>query len=68
MKAWPATMDSGDTVYLQPSYGAKSSLQAPVVGLDGIVGMGLRVMGCRRQQLIEDPGVDPVPVGGDLHG
>jgi hypothetical protein len=33
-----------------------------------ILGMGLRVMGCGRQQLIEDPVVDPVPVGGDLHG
>ncbi len=60
--------DPGGTVSLQSSHRSKPGLQAPVVGLERVVGVGLRVMEGRRQQLIEDPGVDPVPVGGDLDG
>jgi len=30
--------------------------------------MDLRLVEGRRQQLLEHPGVDPVPVGGDLYG
>ena len=39
-----------------------------MVGLDGVVRMDLRVMEGRRQQLVEDSRVDPIPVGGDLDG
>ncbi len=60
--------DPRGTVSLQPSHGAKSSLQAPVVGLQRVVRMDLRLVEGRRQQLIQHTGVDPVPVGGDLHG
>jgi hypothetical protein len=60
--------DPRGTVSLQPSHGAKSSLQAPVVGLQGVVRMDLRVMEGRREHLIQHTGVDPVPVGGDLDG
>jgi len=59
--------ERGSAVALQPSHRSKSGLQASVVGLERVVGVGLRVMEGRRQQLIEDPGIDPVPVGGDLH-
>jgi len=38
-----------------------------MVGLQEVVRVGLCVVEGRRQQLIEHPGVDPVPVGGDLH-
>ena len=57
--------DPRGTVSLQPSHGAKSSLQAPVVGLQRVVRMDLRVEG-RREHLIQHTGVDPVSVGGDL--
>jgi hypothetical protein len=36
-----------------------------MVGLDAVDRIYLRVME-GRQQLIEDAGIDPVPVGGDL--
>jgi hypothetical protein len=54
-------------VALQASHRSKSGLQASVVRLDAVVGIGLGVMEGRRQQLIEDAGIDPVPIGGDLH-
>src|SRR6266508_1761181 len=60
--------DPGGTVSLQPAHRSKSSLQASVVGLERVVGMDLRVMEGRREQLVEDARVDPVPVSGDLHG
>lgn len=60
--------DPGGTVSLQPSHRSKSSLQASVVGLKRVVGMHLCVMESRRQQLVEDARIDPVPVGGDLDG
>src|SRR6266545_1451118 len=60
--------DLGGAISLQPSHRPEASLQPSVVGLDGIVSVDLRVMECRGQQLIEDAGVDPVPVGGDLDG
>ena len=60
--------DPGGTISFQPSHRSKPGLQAPVVGLERVVGVGLRVMEGRREQLIEDPSVDPVPVGGDLDG
>jgi len=58
--------DPRGSVSLQPSHGAKSSLQAPVVGLDGVVRMDLRAMEGGRHQLVEDSGVDAVAVGRDL--
>jgi hypothetical protein len=39
-----------------------------VVGLERVVGVGLRVVEGRREQLIKDARIDPVPVGGDLGG
>ena len=65
MKACPVTMTLA--VALQPSHRSKSGLQASVVSLDAVVHIHLRVMEGRRQQLIENAGIDPVPVGGDLH-
>jgi hypothetical protein len=58
--------DPRGTVSFQPSHGAKPSLQAPVVGLERVVRMDLRVMEGRREHLIQYTGVDPVSVGGDL--
>ncbi len=60
--------DPGGAISLQPSHRPEPRLEAPVVGLEPVVGMGLRVMEGRRGQLIEDARIDPVPVGGDLHG
>src|SRR2546427_7475108 len=57
----------GRTVSLQPSHGSESGLEASVVGLQRVVRMDLRAMECGRQQLVEDAGVDAVPVGRDLH-
>jgi hypothetical protein len=59
---------SGGTVSLQTSHRSKPSLETSVVGLQPVVRMDLRVMEGRRDKLIEDAGVDPVPVGGDLDG
>jgi hypothetical protein len=56
----------GGTVSLQPTHRSKASLQPSVVGLKRVVRVDLRVVECRREQLIEDSGVDAVPVGGDL--
>jgi hypothetical protein len=64
----PGDDDPGGAISLQAPHGPESSLQPSVVGLDGIVGVGLRFMEGRREHLIEDPGVEAVPVGGDLHG
>jgi len=60
--------DPSGTVSLQPSHRSKSSLQASVVGLQRVVRMDLRSVEGRREQLVEHMRVDPVPVGGDLHG
>jgi hypothetical protein len=56
------------SVTLQPSHRSKAGLETPVVGLERIVGVALRVVEGGREQLIEDARVDPVPVGGDLGG
>jgi hypothetical protein len=58
----------GGAVTLQPSHRSEAGLETPVVGLERIVRMGLRVVEGGREQLIEDAWVDPVPVGGDLDG
>ena len=60
--------DPGGTVCLQPSHRTESSFQASVVGLEGVVGMDLGVMERAGDQLVENPRVDPVPVGDDLNG
>jgi hypothetical protein len=62
----PGNDDPGGSISLQSSHGSKSGFEASVVGLSGVVGMDLCVMLGRRQQLVEDAGIDPVPVGGDL--
>jgi len=67
MKAWAATMTPAVRSRFSPSHRSKSGLQASVVSLDAVVRIHLRVTEGRRQQLIEDAGIDPVPVGGDLH-
>jgi len=59
-------MTLADSISLQSSHGSKSGFEASVVGLNGVVGMDLCVMQGRRQQLVQDAGIDPVPVGGDL--
>ncbi len=58
----------GGTVSLQSSHGSKPGFEPSMVGLERVVCMDLGVMERGREQLVEDPGVDPVPVGGDLHG
>jgi hypothetical protein len=60
--------DPGGTVSLQPPHRSEPGLEASVVGLERVVGVGFGVMEGRREQLVEDMGVDPVPVGGDLRG
>src|SRR6266545_2891398 len=57
----------GGTISLQSSHGSKPGLQASVVSLDGVVGVDLRVMEGRGEQVIDDAGVRSIPVGGDLH-
>jgi hypothetical protein len=59
--------DPGGTVSLQSSHGSKPGLQASVVGLDGVVGVGFGVVEGRGEQVIGDAGVRSIPVGGDLH-
>jgi hypothetical protein len=63
----PGNDDPGGSISLQSSHGSKSGFEASVVGLYGVVGMDLCVMQGRRQQLVEDAGIDSVPVGGDLN-
>src|SRR5438034_4100310 len=46
-----------------PRIGRSRALKASVVGLQRVVRMGLRVMEGRREQLLEEAGIDPVPVG-----
>jgi hypothetical protein len=55
-----------DSVTLQPSHRSKAGVETPVVGLERIVRVGLRVVEGGQEQLIEDARVDPVPVGGDV--
>jgi hypothetical protein len=58
--------DPGSAVPLQSPHRSKPGLEASVVGLDGVVGMDLRVMEGGREELVEHPGIDPVAVGGPL--
>ncbi len=58
----------GGAVSLQSSHRAESSLEAPVVGLEQVVGVGFRTVKGSRKQLVDEARVDPVPVGGDLGG
>jgi hypothetical protein len=60
--------DPGGAISLQPAHRAKSGFEASVVGLYGVVGMSLRTMQGRGEDLVEDPGVEAVTVGGDLDG
>src|SRR6266545_5068793 len=60
--------DPGGAVSLQSAHRAEPRLQAPVVGLKGVVGTDLRAMKGRRQHLIQNPRVDSVPVGHDVGG
>ena len=64
----PADDHPGCSVTLQPSHRSEARLETPVVGLQRIVRVGLRVVEGRREQLTQDARVDPVPVGGDLGG
>ncbi len=64
----PADDHPCSSVTLQPSHRSEAGLETPVVGLERIVRMGLRAVERRREQLIEDARVDPVPVCGDLGG
>src|SRR6266545_7576077 len=59
--------DPGGAVSPQPSHRSEPGLQASVVGLDGVVGVGLGVMEGRGELVIDDAGVRSIPVGGDLH-
>src|SRR6266545_2405159 len=62
----PGDDDPGDAITLQSPHRSESSLQPSVVCLDGIVRVDLRFMEGRREHLVQDPGVEAVPVGGDL--
>ncbi len=64
----PGDDNPGCAISLQPPHWPESSLQPSVVGLDAIVGVDLRFMEGRREHLVEDPGVEAVPVGRDLDG
>jgi hypothetical protein len=64
----PADDHPRSSVTLQPSHRSRARLETPLVGLQRIVRTGLRAVEGRREQLIEDPRVDPVPGGGDLGG
>jgi hypothetical protein len=63
----PGNDDPSGSISLQSSHGSKSGFEASVAGFYGVVGMNLCVMQGRRQQLIEDAGIDSVPVGSDLN-
>jgi len=68
MKAWPATIIPGSAIPPQSAHRAESSLEAPVVSLEQVVGVDLRTVECSRKQLVDEARVDPVPVSGDLNG
>lgn len=76
VEAPPEVLDEGvrgddhprSSVTLQPSDRSKAGLETPVVGLERIVRVGLRVVEGRREQLTQDARVDQVPVGGHLGG
>ena len=55
-------------VSLQSAHRSESGPQTTVVGLEQVVGVDLCVVPGSWDQLIDHPGVDPVPVGGDLDG
>jgi hypothetical protein len=58
----------GGAVSLQSSHRAESSLEAPMVGLEQVVGVGFRTVEGSRKQFVDQARVDPIPVGGDLGG
>ena len=60
--------DPCGAVSLQSAHRAEPGLQTSVVGFEQVVRVGLRSVPGGREHLIEHPGVDPVPVGGDLDG
>ena len=60
--------DSGRMVSLQSAHRSKSGLEPSVVDLEPVVRMDRGVMEGGRQLLVEDAGIGPVPVGGDLDG
>ena len=60
--------DPGGSVSLQTSHRSKPGLQPSVVGLQRVVRMDLGVMEGRREQLLDNAGVESVSVGGDLDG
>jgi hypothetical protein len=55
----PADDHPGGSITLQPSHRSEARLERPVVGLERIVGVDLRVVEGGREQLIEDAWVDP---------
>ncbi len=67
MKACPATMTLAVRSRFSPRIARSRAFSRPVVGLEQVVGTGLRVVEGRRHQLVEHTQVDPVPVGRDLH-
>src|SRR6266511_1406563 len=62
----PGDDDPGGSVTLQPSHRSKSGLEPSVVGLKPVVRMDLGDMEGGGEHLVEDPGIEAVPVGGDL--
>jgi hypothetical protein len=60
--------DPGRAISLQPSHRPEPRLEAPVVRLEQVVGMDFCVMEGCGEQLVQDSGADPIPVGDDLDG
>jgi hypothetical protein len=58
----------GGTVSLQPAHRSESGFEASVVGLDGVVGVKFRPMQGWQDHLVDEAGVEAVPIGGDLEG
>jgi hypothetical protein len=58
----------GGAVSLQSSHRSQARLQTSMIGLEPVVRMDSGVMEGGREQLVEDAGIGPVPVGGDLGG
>src|SRR6266508_1578220 len=63
----PGDDDPGGAISLQPAHRAESRFQASVVGLETVVRVDRGAVEGRRQHVIEDAGVGPVPVSGDLN-
>src|SRR6266545_797086 len=68
MKACPATITLALRSRFSPRIGRSRALRRPWSVSSGLLAWDLGVVEGRREQLIQEAGIEAVPVGGDLGG